>query len=219
MARGELTPQDIEIRSIISKNINELMKRNKVKQVDIHLHTQIPKSTLTGYVKGTSTPNAGNIQKLANFFDVPKSAIDPRFKKKIDTNKNYITESKRIFIVGNISCGDGVLAYEDIEGFEDTPSSWLNGGNYFYLRAKGDSMNGLRIYDGDLLLIREQQDFENGEIVAVLVNGEALLKRVTLDNDMIILESANPSYPPIVRSAKDNDIRIVGKLKKVVLNF
>lgn len=56
MARGELTPQEIENRKKISANINKLIKEKNVSQVDIHNHTKIPKSTLTGYVKGTSTP-------------------------------------------------------------------------------------------------------------------------------------------------------------------
>ncbi|MDZ5759386.1 helix-turn-helix transcriptional regulator [Carnobacterium maltaromaticum] len=79
MARGELTPNDIKTRQDISNNINNLLKQQNKKQIDIHRATGIPKSTLTGYVKGTTTPAPGNIQKIANFFNVKKSDIDPRF--------------------------------------------------------------------------------------------------------------------------------------------
>ncbi|HBI2077463.1 TPA: LexA family transcriptional regulator [Enterococcus faecalis] len=51
--------------------------------MDIHVATNIPKSTLTGYIKGTSTPNKGNIQKIADFFGVKKSKIDPRFNSEL----------------------------------------------------------------------------------------------------------------------------------------
>nr|WP_259549216.1 S24 family peptidase [Heyndrickxia oleronia] len=115
-------------------------------------------------------------------------------------------------------CGPGVLAFEEIEGYEETPLDWLNGGEYFYLRAKGDSMVNARILDGDLLLIRRQNDVENGEIAAVAIGDEAVLKRVYKTNNNIILQSENPNYPPIVLDDKKN-IRIIGKLKKVVLNF
>ena len=64
----------------------------------------------------------------------------------------------------------------------------LNGGEYFFLRAKGDSMINARIMDGDLLLIRRQDDVENGEIAAVLIDGEAVLKRVYKTNGTIILQ-------------------------------
>ena len=90
--RGELTPNDIEIRKNISKNINRLLSISNKKQIDIHNSTGIPKSTLTGYVKGTSTPNHGNIQKLANFFGVKKSEIDPRFNSTVDNSTHKVIQ-------------------------------------------------------------------------------------------------------------------------------
>lgn len=141
-----------------------------------------------------------------------------------ETPVEYFTESpddqiRNLPIVGNIACGDGIVAYEDIEGYEPTPANWLNGGKYFYLRAKGESMKGLRIQDGDLLLIREQPEVENGEIAAVVIDGYAVLKRVTISGETLVLESANPDFPPRVVSAEDKNIQIIGKLKKVVLDF
>ena len=61
--RGKYTPNDIEIMKRISVNINELLNRTRTKQVELSKHTGIPTSTLTGYVKGTSMPNPGNVQK------------------------------------------------------------------------------------------------------------------------------------------------------------
>lgn len=81
--RGELTPKDIEFRKMISNNINKLLEQYNKKQTDIHNATGIPKSTLTGYIKGTSTPNQGNIQKISDFFGVKKSDIDPRFSSDL----------------------------------------------------------------------------------------------------------------------------------------
>lgn len=120
-------------------------------------------------------------------------------------------------VVGRISCGNGSLAYEDIEGYEPTPKSWLNGGEYFYLRAKGDSMINARIFDGDLLLIRRQPDVENGEIAAVIIGNEAVLKRVYKDKDRLVLQSENSEYHPIVTSSEE--VCIVGKLKMNVVKY
>lgn len=119
-------------------------------------------------------------------------------------------------IVGHISCGNGVLAYEDIEGYEPTPKEWVAGGEFFYLRAKGDSMTGARIQEGDLLLIRKQPEVENGEIAAVLIGGEARLKRVYRNNNQLVLQAENPRYPPVF--APPTDVRIIGKLKKIVID-
>ncbi|VMX49806.1 phage CI-like repressor [Streptococcus pneumoniae] len=73
------SPQDIENREYFSNKLNELMSINAVRQIDLHNNLGIPKSTLTGYVKGRSLPTAGNLQKLADFFGVLKSTLDPRF--------------------------------------------------------------------------------------------------------------------------------------------
>lgn len=129
------------------------------------------------------------------------------------------SENISLPIVGRISCGNGRVAYESIEGYETTPRSWINGGEYFYLRAKGDSMTGARIHDGDLLLIRQQNEVEDGEIAAVLINDEAVLKKVYRQNNTLVLQSTNSNYPPIIFNGDEQNIRIIGKLKKVVINF
>lgn len=76
---AKTNPQDAKNRQVFSTNLNQLMKKQGIRQVDIHRSLNIPKSTITGYVKGTSLPNNENIEKLAKFFKVDKSEIDPRF--------------------------------------------------------------------------------------------------------------------------------------------
>lgn len=81
MPRTELTPQDKEYKKVISATLNELLKLSGKKQIDITRQTGIPASTLTGYFKGTRLPSPVNVQKLADFFNVLKSDVDPRFRK------------------------------------------------------------------------------------------------------------------------------------------
>lgn len=81
MPRTELTPQDKEYKKVISATLNELLQLSGKKQIDITRQTGIPASTLTGYFKGTRLPSPVNVQKLADFFTVLKSDVDPRFKK------------------------------------------------------------------------------------------------------------------------------------------
>ena len=103
--RGKLTPQDIEYMKIISSNINRLLNEQNKKQVDIARGTKIPPSTITGYVKGTSLPIPGNVEKIADFFGVLKSDIDPRFKatKKQFHLKSTLTLAKRFYCLTIIS--------------------------------------------------------------------------------------------------------------------
>ncbi|MFC0232707.1 LexA family transcriptional regulator [Vagococcus entomophilus] len=218
MARGELTPQEIENRKIISENLKKLLLEKKSTQVDIHRITKIPKSTLTGYFKGTSTPNPGNIQKLANYFNVPKSVIDPRFRQKdeeIFSKMRKAIKTVSIPVLGTITCGNPITAEQNISEYREELEDLLPSGNVFYLKTSGDSMTPT-IPEDSYVLIREQPEVEDGEIAAVLLNGdtEATLKRVKHQGNLILLVPDNPKYSPYVIN-EENPARIIGKAVKV----
>ena len=90
MPRTELTPQDKEYKKVISATLNELLQLSGKKQIDITRQTGIPASTLTGYFKGTRLPSPVNVQKLADFFNVLKSDVDPRFKKISESDTDVL---------------------------------------------------------------------------------------------------------------------------------
>ena len=118
-------------------------------------------------------------------------------------------EMKKVPLLGSIACGAPILAEEHIEGYVETPASIHAD---FTLRCKGDSMINARIFDGDLVYIRQQEEVLSGEIAAVLIDGEATLKRVRIHPDRLILEPANPLYDPLVfRGEEMNEVRILGK--------
>jgi repressor LexA len=204
-----------EFYKIIGRNIEKYRKAKGMSAEELGNRVGLTKKTIRRYETGEIRILNDRVIAIADAL-----GIDPTYLYE----GTDIVESQDDFfklpIVGAISCGNGVIAYEDIEGYEDVPRSWLNGGEYFFLRAKGDSMINARIMNGDLLLIRRQNDVENGEIAAVLIDGEAVLKRVYKTDDTIILQSENPMYKPIILNKNDmKDVRIIGKLKKVVLNF
>lgn len=215
--------RDLPLKKEISDNIKGLMKERGWTQLKLSDESGISKSTLSDYINKKTLINPGNVEKLADAFGVSKSEIDPSFKRSDmmirEETVPYVTKVyENLPIVGAVSCGNGIIAYESIEGYEVTPSTWLGGGEYFYLRAKGDSMKNARIEDGDLLLIRRQDSVENGEIAVVFIDGDAVLKRVYLTNDSLVLQSENPKYPPIVVK-KDSDVKIIGKLKRTVIKY
>lgn len=216
----EKIDRDLPLKKEIAENIQRFIKERGLTQLRLSELSGISKSTLSDYINCKTLINLANVEKLSQALSVPKSEIDPSFKTKDMVVREkpipYIVNSfKTLPIVGSISCGNGVLAYTDIEGHKEVPSSWINGGEYFFLKAKGDSMINARIQDGDLLLIRQQESFENGEIMAVLINDEAVLKRVYRTDSTLFLQSENPKYEPIIVNA-NSDIRIIGKLK---MNF
>lgn len=118
-------------------------------------------------------------------------------------------ETRKIPLVGAIACGKPILAEENIEEYVSIPKEL---GGDFALTCRGDSMINARIYDGDIVYIRQQDTVENGEIAAVLIDTDATLKRVRILPDRIILEPENPMYDPLVyRGEEMNNIRILGK--------
>ncbi|MGM0882566.1 MAG: LexA family protein [Bacillota bacterium] len=179
----------------------------------------LTKKTIQRYENGEHKIDRDRLKALAEALDVSVLQLTEGAYEKLGLEVDD-TDNVTLPIVGKISCGNGQLAYEYIEGYESTPRSWINGGEYFYLRAKGDSMTGARIHDGDLLLIRKQEEVEDGEIAAVLIGEEAVLKKVYKQGSTLVLQSTNPNYPPIIcGDGIESNIRVIGKLKKIVINF
>ena len=118
---------------------------------------------------------------------------------------------KRIPLIGTIACGKPILA---VENADDTVAIPDNIDADFSLRCKGDSMVNARIFDGDIVYIKERPMVENGEIAAVIIGEEATLKRVyyTPGSDRITLRACNPVYPDMEYEGESlSHIRILGK--------
>lgn len=120
-----------------------------------------------------------------------------------------LPKMKKIPLLGTIACGEPILAAENIEALINADEN-LNAD--FALRCKGDSMINARIFDGDIVYIREQPDVEDGEIAAVLISEEATLKRVYKYPSKVVLRPENPLYDDMIYSKEEmNEVRILGK--------
>ena len=132
---------------------------------------------------------APSMQKIGDAVGLVKSAVFQCLSMMEEAgrierrgSKGYILHVPlrgRLPILGRISCGTPLLAEENVEGYVDLPENLFGSGNFFFLRAKGDSMIDVGINSGDLVLIRQQETAEPGEIVVALVNDmeDATLKR------------------------------------------
>ena len=198
-------------RQIVSNNLNELAKRKGVIPADLVRDLGIAEATIRSWFNGTKYPRIQSVQQLADYFGVPRSRITEEWvPNKIRSNGRVV----RVPVLGTIACGSPILSEDNIDYYEDELEELLPSGNVFYLKTKGDSMFPT-IPDKSLVLIHEQPSVENGEIAAVLVNGdtEATLKRVHFSGDTILLQADNPLYPPYIVS-EDNPARIIGKVIK-----
>lgn len=115
-------------------------------------------------------------------------------------------------IAGRIRAGLLHPALEDISGHLTVDMGMVKGEGCFLLRVVGDSMINRGILDGDLALIRPQAVADNGEVVAVMVDGDATLKQFFREPGRIRLQPANPNYEPIICLPGDGEVTIVGKM-------
>lgn len=171
----------------------------------------VGKSTVRKYEVGSIKVSHGRLEQISNALGIDVSLL---YGEEV---QNEVVD---VPLYGSISCGNGSVIYESVEGYMKSPKDWVDNGIYFYLTAKGDSMTGARIHEGDLLLIQKQIDIENGEIGAVVIDNECVLKRVYKNEKYFTLISENPNYAPINFDPKtDVNIKIIGKLKKAITQF
>ena len=119
--------------------------------------------------------------------------------------------TQRVPMLGEIACGKPIWANEERESYVQ---AGVNIKADFCLIARGDSMIGARIHDGDIVFCRSQNMVENGEIAAVIIGDEATLKRVYYypDKQKLVLQAENPKYEPFVYVGSELDeINIIGK--------
>ena len=125
-------------------------------------------------------------------------------------------------ILGVIQAGEPIMAYQNVIGYEYLPYDIVKSDRYFGLKVIGDSMNNSRIHDGDIVLVRSQEEVENGEIAVVLVNGEnATIKKFFKTDAMITLmpDSSNKEHYPKFFDITKNEVRILGKVIKVIISL
>ena len=160
------------------------------------------------------TPTIPQLKKIASGLNLTVMEMfeivdDMPIDISIVSNIFPLPEMRQIPLIGSIACGAPVLAEEHIEEYINIPKHIHAD---FALTCKGDSMINARIFDGDTVYIRQQDTVENGEIAAILIDGEATLKRVQLYEDHISLEPENPQYRPLVYWGEEmNTVRILGK--------
>ena len=167
----------------------------------------VSKSAVSRWESG-DVANMG-IDKLSKLSEVlsvsPLDIInETELTLKIVPNKN---NTFPIPLLGTIAAGQPILAEQNIEDYFNLDKKIKAD---FCLRIKGDSMINVNILDGDIVFIKRQEDLEDGQIGAVLVEDSATLKRFYKENGSVILQAENPAYKPLVIS-KGNVI-ILGKM-------
>lgn len=221
------------MKKTTSERLKEYMNMTGLRQVDIlekckpfceKYNVRIGKNDLSQYTSGKVMPRQEKLSILGMAlnvneawlmgYDVSMERDRSNPQHSLPSNTIPLATTVKVPLLGNIACGSPVLAVENIEDYIDMDKSVHAD---FALRCKGDSMINARILDGDIVYIRKQDNIENGEIAAVLIDectsiSEATLKRVYIYEDKIRLCAENPQYKDKVFFENDmNKVRILGK--------
>ncbi len=168
------------------------------------------------YWKRGSIPKADTLQKIADYFGVTTDAL---LSANPPESKLHTEKGEKIAVLASVGAG---IPLEAINTFDqDDPDSWeeiskleASNGQYFALRIRGNSMTPL-IRHGEIVIVRVQDHYDDGDIVIALVNGdEGVCKLLEYRDNGIALRSLNPEYEPMVFTAEQIEnlpVRIMGR--------
>ena len=205
---AELTPRQRAILEMIHAHVDEHGYPPSVREIGdavglrspSSVHSQLESLERKGYLKRDPTkPRALELGRD------PITALDlPR------------SPARHVPLVGEIAAGGPILAEEHVEAVYPLPKDLVGDGQLFLLRVRGESMLEAGVFDGDLVVVREQPSVEQGEMCAALVEGEATVKffRRTRGG-AVFLDPANAHYDPIPVSDAQ-DARVMGKVVTVL---
>lgn len=214
------------------KNIILLLRNEKgFSQEQLAKVLHVSKSTVAMWETGQRLPSVEKYEEIADYFNVDmdflygrttikrKSLFDESgseyVNSKLVTDISHRNRGVEINVLGRVAAGIPIEAIEDIIDTEEISSDLARTGEFFGLKIHGDSMEP-RMCEGDVVIVRRQDDAESGEIVIATVNGsDATCKRLRKYRDGIELISNNPAYNPMFYSNEDIEnkpVRIIGKV-------
>lgn len=199
----------------IGENIRHLRTINNISQEELAAALGYKSyTTITKWESGVSEPTLKMANQIAAFF---KISVNDLCYKKLSAPNTEVTHKKGVVIrvLGRVAAGIPIEAVEDIVDTEEITEEMASTGTYFGLQIKGDSMEP-RMCSGDVVIVRQQDDAESGDIVIAMVNGDdATCKRLRKYRDGIELISNNPAYPPMFYSNEEivtKPVKIIGKV-------
>jgi len=155
-------------------------------------------------LKSTSTVHA-HLNHLEAQGLIRRDSTKPRALEVIDGTQS---RGRSVPLVGRVTAGLPILAIENIEEYLTLPMEMLGRDEVFCLRVQGESMIDVGIYDGDIIIVREQNDAQNGEIVVAMIEDEATVKRIYFEKTRVRLQPENQYMEPIYAE----NVRVIGKV-------
>ena len=185
------------------------MKRNMSQDTLAKLTGYTDRSSIAKIEKGTVDLQQSKIELFAK-------ALGTTSRELVGWDNKLLSNSgTKIPVLGSVPAGIPIEAIQDIIDYEEIDSETAAKGDYFALKIKGNSMEP-RICEGDVVIVRKQDDVESGDIAIVMVNGnDATIKRLMKYEDGIRLFPSNPAYEPMYftnEDIKNKPVHVIGKV-------
>lgn len=212
---------------LVGKRLKQAREEKGISLEDAGKKVGVNKSTILRWENGqTEKFKIPTLEILADYY-----SVNPSWLVGKDSNKFFDAEKLDSFgnsvlpipVLGTVKAGYDYLAQENWIGTIDVETSLVgNGKDYFALMVHGNSMSPVLIKN-DIVIIKKQNDFENGDIVVAIINGdEATIKKGKKNDSSILLQPLNPSYEPLIFTydeMKTIPVTIIGIVKQLKREF
>ena len=193
----------------------KLRKERSLTQMDLSEYLGISRQAVANYESGKREPDFETLRKLSKLFNVSTDLLIE--------NKTYFSDKIRIPVLGDVAAGIPIEAITDVMDYEEiSPDLVKDGSEFFALRIKGDSMEP-KISDGDVVIVRKQEDVDSGQIAIVCINGEsATCKKIMKHPGGILLQPFNTAFPPTFYTTEDIlklPVTILGRVVELRAKF
>lgn len=209
MKRTDLTNRQREILEIIERHLEEHGYPPTVREIGEACRLKSPRSVTQ------------HLDALERKGFIRRKKDKSRAIEVVKRAANRVDENRVVSmpLVGSIAAGTPAYAVEDWEEVLALDKSLFGDREAFLLRARGESMTGAHIVDGDLLIVDPAAPVREGDIVAALIGEDATVKRLARSGDDTVLVPANEEVEPIVLDPRDGTVRIVGKVIGLIRRF
>lgn len=194
--------------------INEILRKYRklygISLDELTRKTGVPKSTLSRYENNPNQKiDIKTFSDIAKVLKIPTEVIESIWIDEHSLPRDIMV---KIPVLGKVCAGNGIIADENIIGYETAESKYSTD-DYFFLSVSGNSMSP-QIDSGDIVLVKRQDSVESGEVAVVIVDNEdGMLKKVIYDKEHVRLVSFNPYYPEMMFRKADMDrVNIIGKV-------
>lgn len=198
---------------MFSENLKILREKKQMTQQQLADKLKISRSAIGMYENGSREPDFETLELIADFFNINMDRLIGNLNPNI---------KRMIPVLGLVRAGIPMDAIEHIIDYEEISEAMARQGEHFGLQIKGDSMEP-KISEGDVVIIRKQEDVDSGEIAIALINGdEATIKKVQKFPGGINLIPNNPSYDVMTYTNEQIEnlpVRILGKVVELRAKF